>query len=57
MVLLSRKSKEDARTRIRTEDLIITSDALYQLSHASDLIWISLLRYKKANHNTQHFLA
>ena len=27
--------KKIARTRIRTEDLIITSDALYQLSHAS----------------------
>ena len=29
------KKKKTARTRIRTEDLIITSDALYQLSHTS----------------------
>ena len=27
--------KEDAHTVIRTQDLVITSDALYQLSHAS----------------------
>ena len=29
--------KKYARTRIRTEDLMITSHALYQLSHASFL--------------------
>ena len=30
-----KKQKDIARTRIRTEDLMITSHALYQLSHAS----------------------
>ena len=30
-----KEQKRIAHTRIRTEDLIITSDALYQLSHAS----------------------
>ena len=32
------KKKKIAHTRIRTEDLIITSDALCQLSHASFLV-------------------
>ena len=33
----NKRKKRDARTRTRTEDLVITSHALYQLSHASEL--------------------
>lgn len=33
-----KNAKSSARTRIRTEDLMITSHALYQLSHASELL-------------------
>ena len=45
-----KKNKKNARTRIRTEDLIITSDALYQLSHTSELFTGSFFWYKKQEH-------
>ena len=40
----SKKKGRSARTRTRTEDLIITSDALYQLSHASWLVESLLIK-------------